>query len=89
MKRTLENYFTFEQVQNNFEPIDKELQYFLFKKLSLSSQKYGFGIRDPEKTYSGSQIHVSKRHRIQDPDPQHCFHKSSSTSNVTLQGWLV
>jgi hypothetical protein len=44
------------------------------KKLSLSSQKYGFGIRDPgseirdpEKTYSGSRIQGSKRHRIPDP----------------------
>jgi hypothetical protein len=26
----------------------------------------------PEKPYSGSQIHGSKRHRIPDPDPQHC-----------------
>jgi hypothetical protein len=47
--------------------------------LSISSQKYGFGIRDPrsgirdpEKTYSGSRIQGSKRHRIPDPDPQHC-----------------
>jgi hypothetical protein len=44
---------------------------FLCKKLSLSSQKYGFGIRDPrsgirKKTYSGSRIRVqgSKRPRI-------------------------
>jgi hypothetical protein len=29
----------------------------------------GFEIRDPEKTYSGSRIQGSKRHRI--PDPQH------------------
>jgi hypothetical protein len=29
------------------------------------------GIRDPEKTYSGSRIQGSKRHRIPDPDPQH------------------
>ncbi len=49
------------------------------QKLSPSSQKYGLGIRDPEKTYSGSRIQGSKRHRIQDPgvkkaripDPQH------------------
>ncbi len=48
--------------------------------LSISSQKYGFEIldpeseiRDPEKTYSGSLIQGSKRHRIPDPDPQHCF----------------
>ncbi len=40
--------------------------------MSLSSQKYRFGIRAPEKTYSGSRIRVqgSKRHLI--PDPQHC-----------------
>ncbi len=54
--------------------IFKELYNFLPKKLSLSSQKYGFGIldprsgiRDPEKTYSGSRIQGSKRHRIPDP----------------------
>ncbi len=28
-------------------------------------------IRYPEKTYSGSRIQGSKRHRIPDPDPQH------------------
>jgi hypothetical protein len=35
----------------------------------------GSGIRDPEKTYFGSRIRVqgSKRHRIPDPDPQHCL----------------
>jgi hypothetical protein len=32
----------------------------------------GSGIRDPEKTYSGARIQGSKRHRILDPDPQHC-----------------
>jgi hypothetical protein len=37
------------------------------QKSSLRSQKYGFGIRDPEKTYSGSRIQGSKRHRIPDP----------------------
>ncbi len=39
---------------------------FLPKNLSLSSKKYGFGIRDPQKTYSVSRIRVqgSKRHRI-------------------------
>jgi hypothetical protein len=34
----------------------------------------GSGIRDPEKTYSGSRIQWSNRHRIPDPDPQHCFY---------------
>ncbi len=32
----------------------------------------GSEIRDPVKTYSGSRIQGSKRHRIPDPDPQHC-----------------
>jgi hypothetical protein len=38
--------------------------------LSLSFQKYGFGIRDPEKTYSGSRIQGSKRHRIRNTTVQ-------------------
>jgi hypothetical protein len=32
----------------------------------------GSEVRDPEKTYSGSWMKGSKRHRIPDPDPQHC-----------------
>ena len=45
------------------------------KKLSLCSEKQGFGIRDPKKTYSRSRIQGSKstQSRIPDPDPQHCF----------------
>jgi hypothetical protein len=35
-----------------------------YKKMSLSSQKYRFEFRDPEKTFSGSRIQGSKRHRI-------------------------
>jgi hypothetical protein len=42
--------------RKRFRPNFKELLKFLPKKLSLSSQKYGVGIRDPE-----------KRHRILDP----------------------
>jgi hypothetical protein len=55
--------------RKKFEPVFKELKNFLPKTLSLSSQKYGFGIRDLEKTYSGSRIRFqgSKRHRILDP----------------------
>jgi hypothetical protein len=48
---------------------------FFPKKLSLSSQKYRFGIRDlrsaiRKKTFSGSRIQGSKRHWIPDPDLQ-------------------
>ncbi len=37
----------------------------------------GSGIRDPEKPIPdpGSRIQGSKRHRIPDPDPQHCNNK--------------
>jgi hypothetical protein len=41
------------------------VKYFLPQKLSLSSQKYGFGIRDLEKTYPGSRIQGVKKA----PDP--------------------
>jgi hypothetical protein len=41
----------------------------------------GSGIQDPEKTYSGSRIQGSKRHRIPDPDPQHCL---AGTGTVVL-----
>jgi hypothetical protein len=47
--------------------------------LSPSSQKYEFGIRDLEKTLSGSQIQGSKRHRI--PDPEHCIYVLSVELN--------
>ncbi len=67
-------YFIFEVLKKkiwaNFQRIIEVLP----KKLSLRSQKYGFGIRDPgseirdlEKTYSESRIQESKRHRIPDP----------------------
>jgi hypothetical protein len=54
-------------LKKNLGQFSKNYMNFLPKKLSLSSQKYGFGIREPEKTYSGSRIHGSKRHRILDP----------------------
>jgi hypothetical protein len=39
------------------------------KLLNIWSWDPGSEIRDPEKTYSGSRIQGSKRHRI--PDPEH------------------
>ncbi len=67
----IENYLILKTLRKNFGPIFKELYNFLLKKFSLCSQKYRFRIRDPEKTYSGSRIQGSKRHRIPVPDPQH------------------
>jgi hypothetical protein len=56
-------------------PVFKELQNFLPKKFVTKLSKYGFGIRDPEKTYSGFRIRVqgSKKHQIPEPDPQQCL----------------
>jgi hypothetical protein len=39
------------------------------------------GIR--KKTYSGSRIQGSKRHRIPDPDPQHCLARSVKLSRLS------
>ncbi len=74
----VENYYIFWNAEEkNLGQFSKNYRSFLPKILSLSSQKYGFGIRDlgfkiqdQEKTYFGSRIQGSKRHWI--PDWQHC-----------------
>jgi hypothetical protein len=62
--------------KKNLGQFSKNYRTFYPKKLSLISQKYVFGIRDPrsrirdpEKIYSGSRILIqgSKRHRIPYP----------------------
>jgi hypothetical protein len=47
---------------------------------------YPNGIWDTEKTYSGSGIRFkgSKRHRIPDPDPQHCPQHCNPTPFINL-----
>jgi hypothetical protein len=65
----IENYINFELVKKKLWANLQRIIELSTQKLSLSSQKYGFGIRDPEKTNSESRIQGSKRHRI--PDPQH------------------
>ncbi len=65
--KKLKFFFTFELEKNNILANLQKIivPYFLPKKLSLSSQKFGFLIRDPEKTYPGSRNQEgSKRHRI-------------------------
>ncbi len=69
----IENYFIFEMLKKKIWANFQRILEFLPKKLSLSSQKYGFGIRDP-KTYSGSRGQKDTGSRIPDPDPQHCFY---------------
>jgi hypothetical protein len=53
-------------VKKKFGPIFKELKNFLPKKLSLSSQKYGFGIRDPR---SGIRDPGSGKNLFRIPNP--------------------
>jgi hypothetical protein len=60
-----------KKIWENFQRI---IELFTQKIVTKLSKKYGFGIQDPgseipdaEKTYSGSRIKGSKRHRIPDP----------------------
>jgi hypothetical protein len=54
--------------RKKFGPNFKELWNFLPKKLSISSQKYEFVIRDPRSRIQGSK---GTQSRIPDPDPQY------------------
>ena len=73
------NYFSFgvlkKKIWANFQRIIELFTKKIIKKLlklKIWSWDPGSEIWDPEKTYSGSHIQGSKRHRIPDPDPQHC-----------------
>jgi hypothetical protein len=64
-----------KKIWANFQRIIELFTQKIVTKLSqIWAWDLGSGIRDPEKTYSGSWIQGSKRHRIPDPDqdPQHC-----------------
>ncbi len=71
----IENYFSFEVLEKNLGKFSKNYRTFypknVTKLLKIRVRDPGSEIRDPEKTYSGSRIQGSKRHRIPDPDPQH------------------
>jgi hypothetical protein len=75
--RKIENYFSFEvllkkKIWAGFQRIIELFTQKIVTKLSkICVWDPGSEIRDPEKTYSGSRIQGSKRHRIPDPDPQH------------------
>ncbi len=68
----LEHYFSFEvlkkKIWSNFHRIIERFTQKIVTKLSkVWVWDPGSEIRDPEKTYSGSRIQGSKRHRIPDP----------------------
>jgi hypothetical protein len=66
------NYFSFEVLKKkNWANFQRILELFTQKIVPKLSKIWvrdpGSEIRDPEKTYSGSRIQGSKRHRIPDP----------------------
>ncbi len=63
-----------------FASATKDFSIFYQKKLLISSRKYapGFSSRIRILTFYPSRIQGSKRQRIPDPDPQHCFAESGS-----------
>ncbi len=62
-----------KKIWANFQRIIELFTHNIVTKLSkIWVWDTGSEIRDPGKTYSGSRIQRSKRHRILDPDPQHC-----------------
>jgi hypothetical protein len=64
----IENYSIFELVWKKIWAI---LYNFLAKQLSLRYQKYSFRIRNKPIPDPGSR--GQKRHRVPDPNPQHCY----------------
>jgi hypothetical protein len=65
----------------NFSSFSIFLKWINFKNYKLHYLKFNFShlwdpgseIRDLEKIHPGSRILGVKKHRIPDPDPQHCF----------------
>jgi hypothetical protein len=84
----IENYLSFEMLKKKIWANFQRIIELFTQKLSLSSQKYGFGIRDPEKTYPyhGSRIQGPKRHQI--PDPQHCLQYRSLLHIISNRGGI-
>jgi hypothetical protein len=62
-----------KKIWANFQRIVKVFTQKIFNMLlNICVWDPGSEIRDLEKTYSGSRIQGSKRHRIPDPDSSHC-----------------
>jgi hypothetical protein len=88
-------YFIFEMLKTkiwaNFQRIIELFTQTIVSKLSkIWVWDPGSEVRDPEKTYSGSRIQGSKRHRIPDPDPQHRLrgrYSSAKMCNNPLVRW--
>jgi hypothetical protein len=62
----IETYFIFELVKKKIWASLQRILELPTQKIGIKLSKIWFGIRDLEKTYSGSHIQGSKRHRITD-----------------------
>jgi hypothetical protein len=69
--RQIEPYFIFEMVKRQFWAKLQRFIEFFTQKIVIKLSKIWYGIRDPEKTYSGSQNRSEKSTGSQIPDPQH------------------
>ncbi len=69
----IENYFCFEVLKKkNWANFQRIIELFT-QKIVIKLSKIWVWDPGSGKTYSGSRIQGSKRHRIPDPDPQHCW----------------
>jgi hypothetical protein len=88
----IENDFSFELVKENIGAnLQRIIELFNPKNCHKSSQKYRFGNRDPEQTYSGSRIRGQKGtgSRIKTaPDPGSGVKKAPNPGSGTLI-WLA
>ncbi len=89
----IKNYFSFKVLKKkiwaNFQRITELFTQKIVTKLSkIWLWDPGSEIRDPEKTYSGSRIQGSKRHRILDPDPQHWL-KTKAKLEPSYPLWFI
>ncbi len=92
----IEHYFSFEVLKKKIWANFKKLQNFLPKKLSPSSQKYGFGIRDPRSGIgffripnpgSRGQKGTGSRIRIRNTNGSHrfCFPVAADENDFRLR----
>jgi hypothetical protein len=66
----IENYFSFEVLKKKIWAYFQRIIELFTQKIITKHSKIWVWDPDPEKTYSGSRIQGSKRHRIPHPDPQ-------------------
>ncbi len=80
----IENYFSFEVLKKMCANFQRIIELSTQKILTKLSKYMGLGSGIRKKTYSGSRIQGSKRHRIPDPDPQHCYYHAAELESTLV-----